>query len=226
VAAIAVVAGLLALPVGWREATIALALPCLGLVLAMQPRPRDKDRRAGLDFWCLAIATNVAYAGFCVAPEVYFLGLASLEWLVLLLPMIACCGASWASGARRPGTPTAAWLSVVVLAVLPIATIRTLWPLRLAFRIARPGLERLADRVAAGEEIDYPRWVFPIRVAGAAADPATGNIGLMTDTNPGGPVGFVRVKGRPGTPTVGSRPIGGDDLHIGLADGWCYNEED
>ena len=97
----------------------------------------------------------------------------------------------------------AAWLSVGVLALLPLFTLLTLWPLRLGFAASRPALEHIADQVAAGQTITYPQQVGLFRIAGSVVDPSSGSVGLLIDPNPNGYTGFVRV--RPGTPPDRSR---------------------
>jgi hypothetical protein len=105
-----------------------------------------------------------------------------------------------------------------------MATVRSLWPLHLAFLAARPALEHLADRVYAGQATGFPRWAGPFRVARTAVDPVTGNVGLMIDPNPGGPTGLVRIC--PGSPPDPRGPFGWDDLRVDLGWGWEYREED
>ncbi len=73
---------------------------------------------------------------------------------------------------------------------------------------ARPARDRLANQVAATPVASVPRWLGPFRVARSAVDPASGNVGLMIDPNPGGPTGLVRI--RPGTPPDRTGPFGWD----------------
>lgn len=84
--------------------------------------------------------------------------------------------------------------------MLPLSVFDTQWPLRLAFLASKPALDRLADRVAGG---DVPRW--PTRggaflVVGSDFDRVTGNVGLVTDANPGGRSGFIRYQLDPAVP--------------------------
>lgn len=229
--AAAIIAGLLALPDEWRVVAAALALPCLALVAARRLLLRGRRQLAGACFWVLAIGVNILFAVSCIAPEGYLLGLLVLVWLSTLLPTLAGFGATWATLATRDvaaarRSPSRIWLSVIALTVMPAATAWTVWPLRVAFLAARPALDRLADRVAAGRAPASPRWAGPFQVLRSAVDPATGNVGLMIDPNPNGPTGFVR-HGRRGTgPSDCFAPFRGDVLHVELADGWCYHEED
>jgi hypothetical protein len=108
--------------------------------------------------------------------------------------------------------------------VLPLATMGTLWPLRLAFLVARPALERLADGAAAGQALAGPQWAGPYRLVQSAVDPASGEVALMTDPNPSGAKGFVRVN--PGIPWDRRGPILGTDLDVELGWGWEYRQDD
>jgi hypothetical protein len=231
--AVAILAGLLALPDGLREVAAALSpLSCLALFTAWRLLSRGYRRLAGACFWGLAIVANVLLAAFCVVPKFESLVVLFLVWLFILLPTIAGLGSAWAILATREVAATRrvsglAWLSVVVLSVMPGVTVWTGWPLHLAFLMARPALERLADEVAAGQAIPSPRWVGPFRVAGSAVDRATGNVGLMIDPNPNHPIGFIRDRNcRTRSYCTCVEPIRGDVLHLVLGDEWSYREED
>jgi hypothetical protein len=83
-----------------------------------------------------------------------------------------------------------------------------------AFLAFKPALDQVADQVAGGKAAGFPQWVGPFRVAHAAVDPESGNVGLMIDANPNGPTGLVRVQ--PGHPPNRVGPFGWDDLRVGL----------
>jgi len=226
---VAAVAGLLALPTGTAVIVIALSLMCLALIGARWLVFRGQRHLAAFGFWVPATLTNVLYAAASVAPDIYLLTALFLGWLVVIVPTIGGLGAAWATLAtseravpRR--SPPTAWLPVIVLSVMPLATLWTFWPLHLGFLAARPTLERLADRVAAGQAVGFPQRVGLFRVAGSAVDPITGNVGLIIDPNPNGPTGFVRV--RPGAYRNRGGPFGWDDLDVTLGWGWEYREED
>lgn len=227
--AVAVTGGLLALLVGRGLIVVPLCFACLSWVTARWFLFGVHRRLAAFCFWVPTILANVVFAASCVSPDVFFLGFLFLGWL-LVMPAVAGFGITWAILATREGeaprrSPPAAWLSVIALTAMPVATVWTLWPLRLAFLTARPALERLADQAAAGRAVGSPQWAGPFRLAGSAVDPATGNVGLMIDPNPGGPVGFVRL-GPGANPDHRHRPIRGDDLEVQLGGGWWYHEED
>jgi hypothetical protein len=227
--AVAIVAGLLALPNGCGVIVIVFSLPCLAVIGAQWLVFRGQRHIAAFGFWFLATLTNALYTASCVAPDVYLLVPLYLGWLVIVAPTIGSLGAAWARLATRQGavprrSPPTAWLSVIALSGMPLATVWTLWPLHLAFLTVRPALDRLADQVAAGQAAGLPQWAGPFRVARSAVDPVSGNVGLMVDPNPNGPTGFVRV--RPGIPPNRRGPFGWDDLHVDLGWGWEYREED
>jgi hypothetical protein len=228
--AIAVVAVLLALGNVWGVIAVVFSIPCLALIGSQWLFFRGHRRAAGIVFWGLAIFINALYLVSSITPDVYVAGPLFLAWFVITVPMIAGPGVAWARLATREGAVPrragpAAGLSVFGLAMLPLLTLGTFWPLHVAFAISRPSLERLADQVAAGKAVGFPRQAGLFRVRGAAVNPATGNVGLMIDPNPSGPTGFVRDGPAAYQPGAGG-PIIGSDLLIELGSGWSYREED
>ena len=228
--AIGIVAGMLALPDPWRVVAFALSIPCLALLYARWLHSQGLLGVAGFCFWALAILINVLYAVCSAFPGIhlYFLFVA---WFFLVLPTLAAFGIAWASLASgdkgdRRHSASHAWWFVIALTPMPAMTAVTAWPFQVRFLMAMPALERLADRVAAGQAVTYPQWAGPIQIAGSAVDPASGNVGLMIDTNPNGPSGFIRCRG-PQSDSYGChRPFRGDWYHLSLVGGWCYHEED
>ena len=139
-------------------------------------------------------------------------------------------GIAWAILTTRAGvvgqrSPFVAWISLATLMVAPFATVRTLWPLHMAFYFARPKLELLADQIESGQVISFPQWVGPFRLAGSKVDVRTGNVGLVIYPNPNGPTGFVRVSAATANQNHGT-PIRGDIFEVELGPGWWYHEED
>jgi hypothetical protein len=184
---------------------------------------------AAIGFWALSIPISLAYAAFCVAPDYYIVLLLLVACGVVVLPVVGGFGIAWASLATQDGgplrrSPARAWYAVVALTLMPLVTILTYWPLRLAFLATRPNLERLADEVAAGEELLVPRKVGLFRLRGSIVDSA-GNVGLLIDPNPNGPTGFIRMSQRGDLPRPSS-PFGGDNLTIELDGRWWYCQED
>jgi hypothetical protein len=184
---------------------------------------------AAVSFWAVALSANALYAGCCIAPDSYLLVGLVLGWAVIVLPAIVSFGTAWAVlGARARAVPRrsvdVSAPAVFLLAMLPILTLGTMWPLRIGFLAARPALERLADKVAAGKAVTLPQQVGLFRLVKSAVDPVSGNVALITDANPSGPKGFVRggsaYRANPAGPIVGS------NLNIGLGGGWDYRDED
>ena len=94
-------------------------------------------------------------------------------------------------------------------------------------RVAVPAMERLADRVGAGQPVTSPEWVGLFRVVGSAVDPSTGNVGLIIDPDPSGRSGFVRVSVGPGIPAGRSNgPFHNLNFDLQLRDRWWYECED
>jgi hypothetical protein len=228
--AIGVIAGLLALPDPWRVIAFALSLPCLALLYARWLHAQGLLVIAEFCFWILAILINILYVSLSVFPGLHLL-LLYIAWLVLVLPTLAGFGIVWArlttggDGVSQTSS-SRTWLSVIALTLMPLVAARTAWPFQLRFLMAKPALERLADQVATGQAMTTPQWAGPCWIAGSAFDPASGNVGLMIDTNPNGPSGFVRNRGPLSGPYGCFRPFRGDWYHLNLVGGWCYHEED
>ena len=121
-----------------------------------------------------------------------------------LVPVAAGCGLAWAIAATRPGAirrrPSwLAWSLVAVACLMPLSMIADLWPLRLAFLHARPSLDAMADRVARGRPVVGPERAGCFEVVASTYDPATGDVALVTNPNPAGRSGFLRLGFRDGT---------------------------
>ncbi len=227
---VAILAGLLALPVGLREVAALLSQPCLALFTAWRLWAGGHRRLAAIGFLSLAIPANVLFAALCVSPGMLS-GALFLIWLIIILPFLAGFGAAWAVLATRgEAAPRSfgrlAWIWVILLAVTPGMTAWTVWPFRLEFLTARSALERVADQVAAGQAVSFPQSVGPFRLTASRIDSQTGGVALLIDADRNGPSGLVRHKVSLNGPYDCFRPIRGDWWHVGLGGGWCYHEED
>lgn len=227
--AVAVVAGLMVLPRAWAVPAVLFSIPSLPLTGTAWLASRGHRCLAAVCFGILAVLANGLYAVLCMTPDMYLDILLVVAWFVIVLPAVGGVGIAWASLSTREGAAPrrwarVAWLAVIGLTAMPLLTFMTDWPLHLAFIIARPALDRLADQVTAGRTVSFPLWAGPFRVAAAAVDPVSGNVGLMIDPNPNGPTGFVRVQSA--NPADLRGPIIGSDLDLELGGGWWYREED
>jgi hypothetical protein len=176
-----------------------------------------------------AVAANASVAA--LGAFLMSIGGFVLMYLVssLAIPAIFCSGEAWAALATRRDashrrSPMVAWPLVFALAIAPLAMMFTDWPLRLAFLASRPALERLADRVEAGQALRRPEWAGRYRVVGSAIDPRTGNVGLVLSPNPAGRSGFVRLV--PGWPPVHHGPLSNLNFDVPLGGRWSYQDED
>jgi hypothetical protein len=145
------------------------------------------------------------------------------------IPAIAAVGIAWVQlmdrqGAIRPRSPEAGGILVFVLALLPIFTLGTLWPLHLAFFATRPAFDHLADQIAAGKTVVFPQYAGWFKLNGAAVDPVSGAVGLLTEPDTSHPAGFVRV--RPGSAASPNTPVHGSDLRVELGGKWSYRQDD
>jgi hypothetical protein len=224
--AVVVAAGLLALPaVGWI-----FAFPCLALLVARWLWLRRYRRGTAFGFGGLAILGSVLYVVAGTYPDYMLLPALFIGWWVVILPTIGGLGVAWADLATRDDAiPRRSWLvpcvSVVALAFMPLVTLVSLWPVRLAFLVVKPRMERLADRAAAGQVFGPPQWVGSFRLVGSEVDPALRIVGLIIDPNPNGRTGFVRI--HPKTP-AGRRlaALLGTDMNVDLGWGWSYLQDD
>jgi hypothetical protein len=211
-------------------------VPSVGLVglalsVACWASVRGRRRPAAVCFGASVIAANGAVAPLCVYHQGWgwtgvYIG------LLAGIPMMLGFGTAWAVAAIRGDMdhgrpPSASWpplLAVVLalsMALTPLMALLTFWPLRVAFLISRPALERLADRVAAGHVPAFPMQAGLYRIVGSATDPVTGNVALITDSKPSGRAGFVRSQ--PGTP---HGPFSSLFMGMSLSRTWAFEMED
>ena len=206
-----------------------LAIPCLILLGGRCLWSWRWRRIAAIGFVGLSILSNCLYVVASIYPD-YMLMPLYIAWMLVLLPSIGALGTAWIKLATHDNadprkSPFISWALVIVLAILPGITISTLWPLHLAFLASRPSLERLADRVEAGQMIVSPHWIGPFRLSESAVDSDSKTVGLFIDPNPGGRTGLVRVHSE--TPEV--HPFAlllGTDTNVELGWGWSYRQDD
>jgi hypothetical protein len=230
--AVAVVAGVLFVLLSPIAMVVAFGLSYLALIGGLWWMFRGFRRLSALCFAVAAASSNSLVAALCiyrlnlVGTMLMFLG-----WL-LTFPVVISAGAAWAGAATRPTarprrSPWLAWPSVIVAAFLPLSMLLTRWPFHLAFLASRPAMDRLADRVAAGQSVTNPEWAGLFRVVGSAVDPASGNVGLIIHPDPSGHSGFVRVGVGPSVrmgPPIG--PFYNLAFDLPLRNRWWYECED
>ena len=90
--AVLVVAVLLALPKGPGLIVLAVSLPCLVILGAQWLVLRGHRHIAAFGFWSLATLTNVSYAAFCVAPDIYVQLFLFIGWLIIVAPTLGALG--------------------------------------------------------------------------------------------------------------------------------------
>jgi hypothetical protein len=231
--AVAVVAGLLTLffrvPISPILVGGMLVCSCI-LIEGLRRMFHGFRRVAALCFGVAGGLANLATAMVCIYKLKLGVAILSIWGWFILLPIILGAGAGWATAAtgatvesRR--SPFLVWPLVLVLAFAPLSMLLTHWPLRLAFLVSRPAMERLADRVAAGQRITRPELAGLFLVVGSGVDRAKGNVGLIVDADPSGRSGFVRLG--PDVPehdTYG--PFYNLNFNEHLADRWFYQDED
>ena len=205
---------------------LAFVCPVLALIGARWLLSREYRRHAAICFGIVATTVNALYAASCVYPIAIVL-IILFVLLFLTVPIILSFGVAWATMATKETalprrSPLAAWLLVIAVTVMPLATLWTLWPFRVFFLAVKPSMEILADRVVAGRAIVGPQWVGPFRIVGSAFDPASGKVCLWIDSSPNHPSGFVR-RG-PRAPSRSASDVMNLDLYI--SGRWWYREED
>jgi hypothetical protein len=218
--AVAIVAVLLFLFRSVEGAMIALALGAVLLPFGWWALIKGHRRPAG---WGLAIAAVVGNASVAIL-DVYMLSILGISLMVLAcsltIPAMLGCGSVWAGG-RAPRGEIACWAVILGLALSPLAMMITHWPLRLAFLISRPAMDRLAGRVAAGKAPKGPVWAGVYRVVGTDLDARTGNVGLIIDPDSSGRSGFVLVNS-----AMFLGPFFNLNFNEHMVGRWRYQQED
>ena len=230
--AVAIAASLLAASVSPTGLVVAFGLTYLLLIGVTWWMFHGFRRLSALSFGVVAALNNILSAGLCIHR--LNMGGVMLMFLVWLLafPIVFGAGAAWATAvtrraARPHRSPFLAWPLVLVLAILPLTMLLTHWPFHLAFLASTPALDRLADRVDAGQHIASPEWAGLFHVVGSAVDPSSGNVGLIIDPDPSERSGFVRARGAASVPAGPSRgPFYNLDLDLKLCERWRYQCED
>jgi hypothetical protein len=226
---ITIAACLLAMP-AWISAAILASSPLGAPFLAKRMLMRGERTLAACCFGFFTAVINLLYIRACINP--FYLALVGLclGWAFFAILPSVVLGSAWASLATRTDavprrSPVQAWSVVLFLTIMPLATLWTLWPIRLLFFAARSTMERLADQAIAGTPLSGPRSVGLFPLAASQVDPPTGDVALLIDANPGHYSGFLR-KGRGRPPAGSGRMFSGSNLSVHLGGDWWYNEDD
>lgn len=210
-------------------AFILLSIPVLWLGILSWRLGQDNRRLAGRALGISATAANIACA-WCSVRIVGFTGLL-VQFLggLLILPVVLGYGAAWVvaatgSDAAPRRSRLLAWSLVLAPVTLPVSMMATAWPLQIAFLAARPAFDRLADRIAAGEQLARPEWAGVFRVTRADFNVSSGEVRLMIDADPLGNTGFLRLATP--VPSLGVRPNVVVTFRLSRDDRWWYVEED
>jgi hypothetical protein len=221
---VGVVAGILGLYRSLGSAyLVLLALSAIMAVLVWQV-VRRLPRLAAWTFGVSAFLVNASVAPVCA----YLCSIGGFALMVLasisMFPLVLGCGSAWAMAGPDPRRfpRAAAWSIVIVLGFLPISMMSTLWPLRFAFTLSRPSMDRLADRVAAGETLAFPEWAGLYRIVDAKREPRNGNVALIIDADPSGRSAFVRVVAR----SESYGPMVNLNFNVPVGGPWRYQNED
>jgi hypothetical protein len=189
---------------------------------------RTRPRWTAWGFWASALAINL----FVAALDTYALCLGGLVMMAVLallgFSLALGLGSAWATGLAASGRDSAATVALawaVIVAIAPITMAIDSWPLRLACLISRPAMDRLADRVSAGEPVAWPVDAGLFTIVGSEFDPVTRCVGLITDPDPSGRSGFVRhIPELTGERRLG--PFRNLNFNVEVGRGWWYQNED
>jgi hypothetical protein len=185
--AIAVIAAILALPGVAGVLAGLLSVASLHLIAArwfVEGGTSNRPLAAGT-FWAVALSVNLIAVVCCLPPNYLILGAVFLGLLLVGIPSIVGFGIAWVQlrdgkGAVPPRSVEVGGLLVFTMALLPVVTLGTFWPLRLAFFNSHPAFERMADQVAAGRTLVFPQYVGLFQINGTELDPVSGNVGTVS----------------------------------------------
>lgn len=156
-----------------------------------------------------------------------------LTFLLLLVtePVIVGCAIAWTvANLQRPpsGRYWLGQIAVISVFVFPWTMVLDPWPLRVAFWISRPALNRLADRIESGLPIESPATAGVFSIVKANRGPVgSRNIALILDDDPSGRSGFVRIID-PIDPygNEADRLMTNLNFNIRFDQSWSYQDED
>jgi hypothetical protein len=225
----AIAACLLAMP-RLFSVGILLASPLIAPFLARRIVARRERKPAAYYFGTFAAAINVLYITSCFSPVYYAMVALCLGWAFFAIAPTFILGSVWASLAtavdavpRR--SQSFVWSVVLVLAVMPLITLWSLWPIRLLFFAARPEMERLANQAVAGHALGRAESVGLFHFASTRFDPASGDVALLSEPDSIYPTGFL-WKRSGATASRAGCGMCGSNMSVYLGHGWWYLEDD
>ena len=179
---------------------------------------RLRPKLASWEFIASAIWLNVSlFVAFAYLP--IFHKSALLFSSFAFIPIVPGFGLAWIT-ARDGWAARARAALVVAVAVLVIASMLvTHWPLKLAFYLSSPALNRLADRVESGEAMTKPEWAGLYLIYSVRPFTANGDLILRANATRGIMAGFIRRTGA----AKGARR---EALYYGTAWGERWNYHD
>jgi hypothetical protein len=188
---------------------------------------RDAEQRAARRCCAIGVTGNlwVGYLALSFAGtySTLLVFCAAMLSFCLLLPAFGAWLDQAKGRARWMRTLLLAGPVVAALGVAPFVMTFTWWPLRLAFAVSRPALDRLADAAAAGTAQRGPQWAGLFWVERIAVDRESGNVGLITMDADDGHSGLMRL-GPASTTTLG--PIFNHNINLPMDARWRYQESD
>ena len=138
---------------------------------------------------------------------------------LIFIPIVPALGLVWV--AARTGRYARVRAASIVAAVMALSAsmLATHWPLRLAFYLSSPALNRLADRVESGEALTTPEWAGLYLIHRVSPFNAGGDLMLRVNPTRGQMAGFIRRKGS-------AKGAKREALYYGLdwGDRWNYHD--
>jgi hypothetical protein len=155
---------------------------------------RLRPKLASWEFIGSAICLKVSlFAAFACLP--IFHKSALLFSSIAFIPIVPGFGLTWITAHDRWAARVRATLVVAVAVSVIASMLATHWPLKLAFYLSSPALNRLADRVESGEAMTKPEWAGLYLIYSVRAFNATGDLILRANATRGMMAGFIRRSG-------------------------------
>lgn len=114
--------------------------------------------------------------------------------------MIVACFVAWLlpwslPRVNRPLDRRVGWFVIGLCLLMQVSVATSAWPLRLAFKLSRPDLERTANGLRTGKPFGGPHMVGCFMIRSVDIDDRPGVVSLWIDLDPTGRTGLLN--GRP-----------------------------